>query len=116
MAFIEPATCLPSIMPPSGLPELRQNSVNLSGVRKAEAVNARISEAMEGMPDTPALRRESKKMPSWTHCRGATEEYEPRGHRTYPTRCRTVDDDSPEVYAAVTCFTRFGADKTAYGS
>src|SRR5262245_13259659 len=35
--------------PPRGLPPLRQNSVNFSGVRNAEAVKARISEVAVAM-------------------------------------------------------------------
>ena len=51
VAFIEPADCSPSMMPPSGLPPLRQKSRNFAGAVKADAVRARISEAVAGMSE-----------------------------------------------------------------
>jgi hypothetical protein len=51
VAFIDPADCSPSMMPPSGLPPLRQKSWNFAGAVKADAVSARISEAVADMSE-----------------------------------------------------------------
>jgi hypothetical protein len=58
VALIEPADCSPSMRPPSGLPPLRQNSRNFAGAVKADAVNARISEAEAGMMELWDVGRE----------------------------------------------------------
>jgi len=45
------------MMPPSGLPPLRQNSVNFAGVRKAAAVRGRIFEVAVAMGESLSIVR-----------------------------------------------------------
>src|SRR5262249_27516023 len=58
VAFIEPADCSPSMIPPSGRPPLRQKSRNFVGAVKADAVRARISQAVAGMSELWEIGRE----------------------------------------------------------
>src|SRR5215831_31828 len=73
--------------PPSGLSPLRQNSMNFAGVRKAEAVRARIFEVAVAIGESLLIvglvaRRTRKRQPP----SGGSDQHHPSGRRAIDLR------------------------------